>query len=354
MAGVRSGMYYTAHPVSSRTRVTAVKYPPATRFLPFLALLTLAVAPAAEPDRVDIRRRMQQVMGPLPADARKVPLDVKVVSEEKLDGYVRKKVTFAAEKGDRVPAWLLIPAGGSGKLPAMLCLHQTIAIGKDEPVGRGKQESKQQALHLVKRGYVCLAPDYPSFGEYRYDFQAAFKAGDYASGTMKAIWNNMRAVDLLESLPEVDKTRIGAIGHSLGGHNALFTAAFDERIQVTVTSCGFCSFAKYYGGNLKGWTSDRYMPRIATEYGNDPKRVPFDFADVLSAIAPRAVFVMAPTRDSNFDIDGVKDVVKAVTPVYEKLNAADKLKAIHPESGHEWPDDARKEAYEFVDGVLKK
>jgi dienelactone hydrolase len=318
-----------------------------------LAVFVFGVAVASEPDRADIRKRMQQVMGPLPADGRKVPLDVKVVSEEKLDGYVRKKITFAAEKGDRVPAWLLIPTGTSGKLPAMLCLHQTIAIGKDEPVGLGKQESKQQALHLVKRGYVCLAPDYPSFGDYQYDFKAAFKAGDYASGTMKAIWNNMRAIDVLESLPEVDKTRIGAIGHSLGGHNALFTAAFDERIKATVTSCGFCSFAKYYGGNLKGWTSDRYMPRIASEYGNDPKKVPFDFTDVLTAIAPRAVFVMAPTRDSNFDIDGVKDVLQAVTPVYEKLKAADKLKAIHPDAGHEWPEAARTDAYEFVDGVLK-
>ncbi|MEO2090184.1 MAG: alpha/beta fold hydrolase [Gemmataceae bacterium] len=331
-----------------------MKYPPATGFFLPLALVWLAVAPAAEPDRADIRKRMQQVMGPLPGESRKVPLDTKVVSEETLDGYTRKKVTFAAEKGDRVPAWLLVPTGTAAKFPAMLCLHQTIAIGKDEPVGLGKQESKQQALHLVKRGYVCLAPDYPSFGEYRYDFKAAFQAGDYASGTMKAIWNNMRAVDLLESLPEVDKSRIGAIGHSLGGHNALFTAAFDERIQVTVTSCGFCSFAKYYGGNLKGWTSDRYMPRIAAEYGNDPKRVPFDFADVLTAIAPRAVFVMAPTRDANFDIDGVKDVVRAVSPVYEKLKAADKLKAIHPDAGHEWPEEARNGAYEFVDGVLKK
>jgi dienelactone hydrolase len=207
---------------------------------------------------------------------------------------------------------------------------------------------------LVKRGYVCLVPDYPSFGEYQYDFQAAFKREDYASGTMKAIWNNMRAIDLLESLTEVDKSRIGAIGHSLGGHNTLFTAAFDERIKVAVTSCGFCSFHKYYGGNLKGWTSDRYMPRIASEYGNDPKKMPFDFTDVLTAIAPRAVFVMAPTRDSNFDVEGVKDVMKVVTPVYEQLKASDKLKAVHPDAGHDWPEDARKEAYEFVDKVLKK
>ncbi len=107
-----------------------------------------------EKKRAEILKNMQKVMGEMPDNSHKVPLDVKVISEEKLDGYIRKKITYAVEKNDRVPAWLLIPLGKEGKRPAMLCLHQTINIGKDEPVGLGKQESKQQALHLVKRGYV--------------------------------------------------------------------------------------------------------------------------------------------------------------------------------------------------------
>ena len=49
----------------------------------------------------------------------------------------------------------------------MLCLHHTVAIGKDEPVGLGMRENLQYALHLAERGYVTLAPDYPSFGEHR-------------------------------------------------------------------------------------------------------------------------------------------------------------------------------------------
>lgn len=316
-------------------------------------LLTAAPAKAADtPDRAALRKKMEQAMGPMPGPERKVPLDPMVASEEKLDGYVRKKVTFAVEKGDRVPAWLLIPTG-EGKRPAMLCLHQTIAIGKDEPVGLGNQESKRQALHLVRRGYVCLAPDYPSFGEYKYDFQAAFKRGDYQSGTMKAIWNNMRAVDYLQSLAEVDPARIGVIGHSLGGHNSMFTAAFDDRLQAVVSSCGFCSFAKYKGGNLKGWTSDRYMPRIASEFGNDPARMPFEFADVIAALAPRPFLAVSPMRDDNFDVAGVKEAIAAARPAYESLKAAENLKAIYPDAAHDFPEDGRKVAYDFLDRCLK-
>ncbi|HEV3437168.1 MAG TPA: alpha/beta fold hydrolase [Gemmata sp.] len=325
--------------------------------LPFTFILVLVLSAADEPDRLAIRKKMEKAMGPLPGPERKVPLDVKIVSEEKLDGYVRKKVTFAVEKGDRVPAWLLIPipknAAGKAKYPAVLCLHQTIAIGKDEPVGLGKQQSKQQALHLVQRGYVCLAPDYPSFGEYKYDFPTAFQRGDYQSGTMKAIWNNMRAIDYLQSLPEVDPERIGVIGHSLGGHNAMFTAAFDERLKAIVSSCGFCSFAKYKGGNLKGWTSDRYMPRIASEFGNDPKKMPFEFADVIACFAPRAFLAVAPLHDDNFDVTGVKDAIAAAEPAYKALRAADNLKAIYPDAQHDFPEEGRKVAYEFLDKHLQ-
>lgn len=324
-----------------------------------LLLLIITLAPlhgADVPDRAALLKKLEQAMGPVPGPDRKVPLDVQITKDEKLDGYVRKTLTFAPEKGDRVPAYLLIPTGiaPGTKVPAMLCLHQTVNVGKKEPVGLDDQASKHQALHLVKRGYVCLAPDYPSFGDYPYDFAKAFQAGLYRSGTMKAIWNNMRAVDLLQSLPEVDPDRIGVIGHSLGGHNSLFTAAFDDRLKVAVSSCGFNSFHKYMKGNLQGWTSPRYMPRIASEYGNDPKRMPFDFDDVLLAIAPRAVFAMAPLRDDNFEVSGVKDVIAKVAPVYAKLGVPDRLKAIYPDAAHDWPAEARTEAYEFIDRILKK
>src|SRR4029078_372558 len=130
---------------------------------------------------------------------------------------------------------------------------------------------------LAARGYVVLAPDYPNYGESKVDVYAL----GYESGRMKAICNHSRAVDLLQSMPEVDPDRIGVIGHSLGGHNALFLAAFDPRARVVVPSCGFTSFAKYYGGNLTGWSRAPYMPRIATVYGKDPARMPFDFPDIL-------------------------------------------------------------------------
>lgn len=311
-------------------------------------IVVLSAAQADEIRREEILSRMERVMGKFPRADEVVVLDVRIESEHRRENYTRFKVSFAAEKGDRVPAWLLVPHG-EGKRPAVLCLHQTVNIGKDEPAGLGGNKNLAYAHELAERGYVTIAPDYPSFGEYPYNF----KTSRWASGSLKAVWNNIRAIDLLTQRPEVDARRIGAIGHSLGGHNAMFTAAFDDRIQAAVSNCGFTRFGKYYGGDLRGWASERYMPRIETEFNSDPQKVPFDFTDVILAMAPRAFLACAPIRDDNFEVSGVRDVMTAVQPYFERLGVAEKLRAIYPECGHEFPPEVRREAYRFLDRWLE-
>ncbi len=168
-----------------------------------------------DPEGWAVRRRhilanLQEVTGRLPDRRGLVPLDMQVIETVDLPGAVRKKISFASEPGDRVTAYLLVPKGLSGRVSGILCLHPN-ALG-------------------------------------------------YASATVKAVWDNMRAVDLLRSLPEVDPERIGAIGHSLGGHNAIFTAVFDERIKVVVSSCGFTALARYRGGETAAGRISRRGP----------------------------------------------------------------------------------------------
>ena len=298
--------------------------------------------------RNQILDAMQKVMGPLPDASKKVPLDLQIIEETRIEGVRRIKITFAAEKNDRVPAYLLIPANLKRSVPGILCLHQTIAIGKEEPAGLGGSPNLNYALELAKRGYVTLAHDYTNFGEYRFD---PYTNG-YMSATMKGIWNNMAAVDLLQSLSEVDPDRIGCIGHSLGGHNTLFLAVFDKRIKAVVTSCGFTSFFKYYGGDLTGWSHKGYMPRIASEYEKNPAKMPFDFTEIIAALAPRPVFINAPLHDSNFEVSGVYDCVNAAIPVYKLLRADDKIVMINPDAPHDFPPKVREEAYSFLDKEL--
>lgn len=302
--------------------------------------------------RADILSNMQRVMGPIPGNERLVAPDMAVLEEVDCGTYLRRKITFAVESWDRLPAYLLVPKSLEGKAPAVVCLHPTNVRGKGVVVGLSEEPNRNYAEELAERGYVAIAPDYPGFGDY-VETRKALYAHGYVSCTMKGIWNHMRCVDLLGELPYVDGERIGCIGHSLGGHNTLFLGVFDERVKVMATSCGFTAFPKYMGGDLTGWTHDGYMPLITSEYGKDPARMPFDFTEALAALAPRGVFISAPLHDANFDVDGVRDCVRAAEPVFALLKAHMQLRAIYPDAGHDFPPAARQEAYAFIDRGLR-
>lgn len=296
------------------------------------------MAMAALARRTEARAAMERVMGPMPRVSANAPR-FEVLEEARDGAVVRKKIRYEAEPGDWAPAWLLEPRQVSGRRRAAICLHQTTKTGKDEPAGLDGLPNLHYAQELAERGFVTLAPDYPNFGEYKLDVYAR----GYVSATMKGIVNHRRGVRLLESVAGV--RGVAAIGHSLGGHNALFLAAFEARVRAVATSCGFTSFAKYQGGNLKGWSHKGYMPRIESEYGCNPKRMPFDFTDVLAAIAPRPLFINAPLRDSNFEVTGVDDCVRAVRGRYSDPR---RLVVEHPDCAHDFPAEVRRRCYAFL------
>lgn len=118
----------------------------------------------------------------------------------------------------------------------------------------------------------------------------------FVSGSMTAVWDNMCCVDALQSLAEVDPDRIGCIGHSLGGHSAIFTSVFE----------------------------------------------------------PRPFLASAATRDNDFDVSGVRDVMEAAKPIFEMHQAGSALEAIYPEAPHSFPEAARLYAYLFLEKHLRK
>lgn len=313
--------------------------------------------------RAEIVKGMVQVMGPLPGDERRVDLDLQVEDEADAGSYVRRLITYQSEPGSRTPAWLCIPKEvleGKRKAPAVLCLHPTDnKVGHDVVVGLGGRVNRQYAAELAERGYVTLSPSYPHLAGY---WPNLGKLG-YVSGTMKAIWDNSRGIDLLESLSYVDPRRgVAAIGHSLGGHNAIYTAVLDDRISVIVSSCGFDSYLHYMNGIEtvwyfdKGWCQIRYMPRMSN-YRGRLEQIPFDFPELLGGLAPRPLFVNAPLHDSNFRWKSVDRCVDAARPVYQLLSgSADVdtlLRVQHPDAPHDFPDEQRQAAYATIDAALK-
>lgn len=311
---------------------------------------------AATVQEWELRRRealagFQQVTGPLPAADRSVVPAVEVLEEADCGSYVRRLIRYEATPGGWVPAYLCLPKTAlAGKpSPAVLCLHPTEnTIGHQVVVGLGGKPNRQYAAELVERGFVTLSPSYPLLAKY----QPKLAELGFNSGTMKAIWDNLRGIDLLVALPEVRaEAGFAAIGHSLGGHNAIYTAVFEPRVRVVVSSCGFDSVLDYKGGNLKGWVQERYMLKMA-DYVDRPQDTPFDFYELIACLAPRHVFINAPLHDSNFQWQSVDRIAAAAKPVFALHDAVDRLDIRHPDCDHDFPDAERFAAYELIGRVL--
>lgn len=309
-----------------------------------------------EHQRWQIQKGLESAMGPLPDRFTLPELDIIIVDTLETDRYFRFNLTFSATQDEYVPAYLYIPKrkGLNGKLPAMVALHPTGMAGKKIVDGEGLA-NRGYARELAERGYIVIAPDYPGYGDLEnYDF----KASRYQSGTMAAIFYHMRCVDLLCDRPDVDKDKIGVIGHSLGGHNAMFLGAFDPRLKVIVTSCGWTQLEDYdigpgatetYGGRLGPWAQERYMPLIREVFHLDEKIIPFNFHEIIALLAPRAFFSNSPVNDDNFEVTGVMKGIREAGKVYEFLASEKYIQVRYPEAGHDFPIEIRLESYQFID-----
>jgi endonuclease/exonuclease/phosphatase family metal-dependent hydrolase/dienelactone hydrolase len=303
---------------------------------------------------------MQSVMGQLPEFKLLNAPEMELIAEVDCGNFVRRRIMYQSQRGNKVPAFLCIPKVALKKdaqpLPAVLCLHPTDnTIGNGVVVGLGGKPNRQYASELASRGYVTLAPAYPLLANYQPDV----KGLGWKSGTLLAVWDNIRGIDLLCSLPFVKQDAIGAIGHSLGGHNAIYTAAFDERIVAVVSSCGFDSYQDYYGGDRskwlpgKGWTQLRYMPELAN-YRQRLNEIPFDFDEILATIAPRPVLVVAPLHDSNFQAASVRRLMENAGTVYALHEAEKRLNLLQPDCAHDFPTPMRGKAYQLFDQALNQ
>ena len=314
--------------------------------------------PITKPEHFKKKRQqiidgMLQGMGPLPARPMRRSLedfDIRVVNTQVRGRYTKKTIQFDVAEGEVVHAFLYEPLDmkPGEQRPGIVGMHPTGQAGK------GCFESWPLCnfpIELAMQGYVVIVPDYPGFGDSRpYNFDS----DRYDSGTIKGVFNHMTCVDLLQAHPDVDPNKIGTIGHSLGGHNAMFLAAFDERVKIAVSSCGWTPFEFYetVPGRLKTWALPTYMPPLETLYKSDHKQFPFDFHEVAAAIAPRVFFSSSPTGDGVFPGWGPKAAAPSIKAFFTARGAEQAFQFHQPLAQHRFPWDARQAAYRSMNDTF--
>ena len=276
---------------------------------------------------------------------------------------------FSARLPSRTVIWaeafLLVPRPAPVGAPAVLVHHPTTAETIREPVGFAGPPSRHNALHLVERGYVTLRPR-----NYIWDYHGLSLPEDEAgaraherpvnrlladhtgwTGMGRMMRDGMRAVDHLQTLKEVDPDRIGCFGFSLGGKEAIHSAAFDDRLKATVS--------------MEGGIGLTYCNRHQPWYLGSRIREPgftMDNHEVLALVAPRAFLLAASTGGISEDdgqyvagSDGERSwpYIEAAAPLYEMLGARSRLGILCHTHGHSIPALARDTAYAWLDRFLK-
>ena len=297
------------------------------------------------------------------------PLSPQIIDETDCKDYIRRKVAYSLEPDERISAYVLIPKDMKEKAPAVLCIHPTTPLGKEQTIGNDPTEKGQDrayALHLVRRGYITLAYDLLSAGKRCYPGLKAFDTAPFYikhprwSVRGKDLWDVGRAIDLLFTMNEVDTARIGSIGHSQGGGITIHAMALDKRIKAGVSSCGMWPdriSKNPFNQARSGWWVGRPLLR---PYCRTGKPFPIDMHEHLALIAPRAIMISSALNDcmytpeeENIIRPAFENMAENVAKIFSLLGAADNFKMSLHSHGHSFVKEQRERAYAFLDSQLK-
>ena len=301
------------------------------------------------------RRRFLELIGGLPAE--RPPLNARVVGELKRQGYAVRKVIFESLPGYYVTANLYVPSTGQGPYPGVLspCGHSS----------NGKAYGVYQHLFigLAQRGYVVLTYDPMGQGE-RYQYwnpvtnRRLFEINEHGMAGIQEyllgqnfarylIWDGLRALDYLTSLPEVDATRIGVTGNSGGGTLTTYISMLDPRVKVASIVTYITSISKK-------------IEARANDAETDPEQdvqgllaAGIDHTEMVGMIAPRPVLIGAATQDF-FPIAGTRQTYGELQPLYRKLGVPERIKMVEFNHRHEYSQPLRESTYAWFDRWLKQ
>lgn len=285
--------------------------------------------------RAAFRARLAERLGGFPTEAGRTPITTRITSPTSHTGYRRTYLEFESAPGVSVPAWLLVPTNLKHPAPAVIAVHGH-GYGVDDTVGinvDGSERSEPQGYHqdfalaLCRRGMVVIAPELRGFGRRReLKDQVGEPSGNSCQETAwwgimlgkpllgSRVWDVLRALDMLETLPEVDPRRVGIMGGSGGGAVTLFAAALDQRLRAAVISNYFCTFKDSILAMRHCHCN--YVPGLLQDA---------EMCDIAALIAPRPLLVVAGSDDPIFPLPAVLEGYAGVRGAYAMLGAADRI-----------------------------
>ncbi|RCW74763.1 dienelactone hydrolase family protein [Saliterribacillus persicus] len=280
--------------------------------------------------KLSLKRKLETLLGDFSClDEMRIPIRPKTVKTEKFDTYIRELVYLPITDDIEIKTYILTPLVRENKYPSVLAIHGH-GYGVGEAVGiteTGEENTELPGIHqnfavqLVKRGMKVFVPEVLGFGERllerdkregKQNSCEAMATNLLLEGKTLAglrVWEARQVLDYMEACGDVKSNKIGMMGFSGGGVITAYTAVLDQRIQVSVLA----GFTNTFKGSIMAMHHciDNYVPGIL-RYAELP--------EIISLIAPRALFIEAGENDPLFPVKHVKEAIKQIEPCYENRN----------------------------------
>lgn len=299
--------------------------------------------------RDEYRRQLREMLGldPLPE---RTPLQPVVTGKIEHDEFTIEKLHFQSRPGLYVTGNLYVPRGLNAPAPAILyvCGHGKVKEG--ELSHGNKTYYRHHGGWFARNGYVCLMIDTIQLGEIEGEHHGTYRlnqwwwnARGYTPAGVEA-WNGLRALDYLQSRPEVDGERLGVTGRSGGGATSWWIAALDERVKTTVPVAGITDLKNHVvDGTVEGHC-DCMFPVNTYRW---------DFAQVAALVAPRPLLISNTDKDTIFPLDGVVRVHEKVRRIYRLYGAEKNLGLQITEGPHADTQELHIHAFRWFNRFLK-
>lgn len=296
--------------------------------------------------RPEVRRQLLDMLGLDPMPAR-TPLNARVTGSFQRQGYRVENILLESMPGLYVTGNLYLPASAQSpkRFPAVVyvCGHSPGPAG-------AKAQYQHHGIWFARNGFAAFVLDTIEFGEIPGIHHGVHDLAMWhwlSLGYTPAgveVWNAIRALDYLETRPEVDPSRAAITGRSGGGAITWFAAAVDERFKAAAPVHATWSVAPHVAGDVVKENCDCI-------YFWNTYQIDLPLAGAL--IAPRPLMIVNAAKDGAFPPSGYEPVHQCLRPVYDWFGASDKLAAFAEDTGHSDTPAYRKAANEWLNRWLR-
>jgi hypothetical protein len=288
-----------------------------------------ATVEAWKPRAEYLRLHVLASAGLLPLPER-TPLGASVFGEIRRSDYTVSRVYFESLPGFFVTGNLYRP-NGDGPFPAILSPHGHWAYGRLENTAINSMPAR--AINLARQGFVVFTYDMVGYNDsqqvpHTFSGKREYMWGLSLSGLQ--LWDSIRAIDFLETLPYVRKDAIGMTGESGGGTQTFLAAAADSRIAVAAP-------VNMISLHMQGGCVCENPPGLRLETTN---------VELAAAIAPRPLLMVSATGD--WTAETLEVEYPAVRAIYELFGAADRVRAVRITAEHNYNKDSREAMYAWM------